>query len=235
VTQTDLGIGRALVVGTRDIGRCVIDALREVRVGVAAVDDDAAMLLGLPHEVEALHLTDARPLLARVDVVIVSRRTAELPSLLAAAVEADVPVWSEPEFAARLRPDRRIVAITGGDGAAAMTERVIATLTASGVPAAACGGMGLTMLEAALSAGDEALVVHLTPFQLRYADRLRARVGALLELEPVRLDLDGGFEAYGAAKAQAWMGQDDEDLAVGPVRDDSQHHRSNAATAGGAV
>jgi UDP-N-acetylmuramoylalanine--D-glutamate ligase len=233
--QTDLGVGRALVVGTRDTGRCVIHALREVRVGVAAVDDDASMLLGLPHEVEALHLVDARPLLARVDVVIVSRRTAELSSLLAAAVEADVPVWSEPEFAARLRPDRRIVAITGGDGSMAVTEQVIATLAASGTPAVACGGMGMTMIEAALSPGDEMLVVHLTPFQLRYADRLRARVGALLAPEPQCLDLDGGFAAYGADKVQVWMGQNDEDLAVAPVRDDSPYHPSNVATAEGAL
>jgi hypothetical protein len=80
-----------------------------------------------------------------------------------------------------------------------------------------------------------ALVVHLAPFRSRDADRLRARVGAVLAPGPERLDLDGGFEAYGDDKVQVWMGQNDEDLAVGPVRDDSPYHRSNAATAGGAL
>jgi hypothetical protein len=47
--------------------------------------------------------------------------------------------------------------------------------------------------------------------------------------------LDGGFAAYGADKVQVWMGQNDEDLAVAPVRDDSPYHPSNVATAEGAL
>lgn len=221
MSATQLGIGRALVVGARVTGRAVVAALHEAGVGVVVVDDDPAALTGFPPQVEALRVDDARPLLARVDVVIPSPGVPETSLLLRAAAEADVPVWSEPELAARLRPQRSVLGITGTNGKTTVTELTTAMLVAGGVPAEACGNIGTPLVEAVRGEGDAVLVAELSSFQLRYVERLRCRIGALLNVAPDHLDWHGGFEAYRAAKARVWMGQEEQDWAVGPAHDDT--------------
>ena len=181
-----IGVGRALVVGARVTGRAVVEALRRERVGVVVVDSDATMLAGLPEDVEGLAVHDARPLLARVDVVVPSPGVPEVSPLLTAAAEAAVPVWSEPELAARLRPDRRLLGVTGTNGKTSVTELVTAMLVAGGVPARACGNIGTPVLEAVAGDDDDVLVVELSSFQLRYVERLRCRVATVLNLAPAR-------------------------------------------------
>jgi UDP-N-acetylmuramoylalanine--D-glutamate ligase len=200
------------VVGAGVTGRAVAVALHAVGVGVVVVDADPAALTGLPDGVEALRVDDARPLLARVDVVVPSPGVPETSPLLRAAAEARVPVWSEPELAQRLRP-RPLVGITGTNGKTSVTELTTAMCVAGGLPAVACGNIGTPLVEA--SAGpDGLLVAELSSFQLAYVERLRARVGVLLNVAPDHLDWHGGLAAYRAAKARLWAGQHEEDWAV---------------------
>lgn len=218
MTPVDPGVGRALVVGARVTGRAVAAALRAANVGVVVVDEDPSMLAGLPPDVEALAVADARPLLARVDVVVPSPGVPEVSPLLVAADELGLPVWSEPELALRLFP-RPLVGITGTNGKTSVTEQVTAMCTAGGLPAVACGNIGTPLVEAAAAPGDELLVAELSSFQLRYVHRLRPRVGVLLNLAPDHLDWHGGLAAYGAAKARVWVGQQEQDWAVVPTGD----------------
>lgn len=214
-----LGVGRALVVGAGVTGRAVVAALDAAGVGVVAVDEDPTALAALPDHVEALELGDARPLLAMVDLVVPSPGVPETSPLLRAAAEADVPVWSEPELAARLRPDRRVLGVTGTNGKTSVTELTTRMLQQGGVPAVACGNIGTPLVEAVTTTGDELLVTELSSFQLRYATQLRCRVGTILNLTPDHLDWHGGFEAYRAAKARIWVGQHEQDWAVVPLVD----------------
>lgn len=214
-------VGRALVVGARVTGRAVVATLRAARVGVVVVDDDPAMLARLEDDpgVEALVVDDPRPLLARVDVVVPSPGVPETSPLLRAAEEAGVAVWSEPELAARLRPDRHLVGVTGTNGKTSVTELVTAMLVAGGVPARACGNIGHPVLAAVAGDDHDVLVAELSSFQLRYASAMRCRAATVLNLAPDHLDWHGGFEPYGAAKARIWAGQHEEDWAVVPVDD----------------
>ena len=49
--------------------------------------------------------------------------------------ELGLPVWSEPELAVRLRPDRTVVGVTGTNGKTSVTELTTAMLIAGGVAA----------------------------------------------------------------------------------------------------
>ena len=209
-------VGRALVVGAGITGEAVTAALRDRGVGVVVVDEDPDALAGLPGDVEALAVADARPLLERVDLVVPSPGIPETSDLLQAALAADVPVWSEPELAARLHPDRRVLGVTGTNGKTSVTELVTAMLEGGGVPAVACGNIGTPLVAEAAGGGDAVLVTELSSFQLRFCDQLRCRVGAVLNVTPDHLDWHGGFEAYRAAKARIWAGQAEQDWAVVP-------------------
>lgn len=212
-------VARALVVGTGVTGRAVAAALLGRGVEVIVTDRDPADLGDLGDRVDLVHTDDPRPLLERVDVVVPSPGVPETSPLLVAAAERGVPVWSEPELAGRLHPDRRYLGITGTNGKTSVTELVTAMLVAGGVPATACGNIGTPLVTTAGDGGDEVLVVELSSFQLRYCHELRCEVGVLLNVTPDHLDWHGGFEPYRAAKARLWAGQRDEDWAVVPHED----------------
>lgn len=212
------GIGRALVVGAGVTGRAVAAALREAGVGVVVTDPEVSALASLPDDVEAVASDDARPLLARVDLVVPSPGVPATSPLLEAALEAGLPVWSEPELAARLRPDRTVLGITGTNGKTTVTELVARMCNDGGVDAVSCGNIGTPLVEAVLDPGDATLVAELSSFQLHFCSTLRCRVGVVLNVAPDHLDWHGTFEAYRAAKARLWAGQTTEDWAVGPAQ-----------------
>lgn len=210
---------RALVVGTGVTGRAAASALVARGLQVVVTDRDPADLGDLADRVELVHTEDPRSLLDRVDVVVPSPGVPETSALLVAATERGLPVWSEPELAGRLHPDRRYLGITGTNGKTSVTELVTQMLVAGGIPATACGNIGTPLVATAGDGGDEVLVVELSSFQLRYCHELRCEVGALLNVTPDHLDWHGGFEPYRAAKARLWAGQRDEDWAVVPHED----------------
>ena len=210
--------GRALVVGAGVSGRAAAAALARAGVEVTVTDRRSPPDDELVDGVGVVVTDDPRPLLARVDLVVPSPGVPETSPVLRAAAAADLPVWSEPELAGRLHPQRRYLGITGTNGKTSVTELVAAMLVAGGVPAVACGNIG-TPLVAAAADGEDVLVVELSSFQLRYCHTLRCRVGALLNVTPDHLDWHGGFEPYRAAKARIWAGQHDDDWAVVPQVD----------------
>jgi UDP-N-acetylmuramoylalanine--D-glutamate ligase len=158
--------------------------------------------------------------LEAADLVVVSPGVpADLPALQAAR-RRGVPVWAEVELGFRfLPPGLPLVGITGTNGKSTTTALAGALLSAHR-PTFTGGNLGVPLCEHVLSgAPAEAVVLELSSFQLEGVERLRARVGAVLNLTPDHLDRHGGLQGYASAKARLFASQQPEDFAVANGRD----------------
>jgi UDP-N-acetylmuramoylalanine--D-glutamate ligase len=217
------GIGRALVIGLGASGRAAARALADQGVQVTLVDDDQGHPAASELRDTGLTVELGRPpidvLQEGTDLVVPSPGVPESADVLVAALEAEIPVWSEPELGLRLFP-HRLLAVTGTNGKTSTTELLAAMVAAGGVPVAACGNIGRPVTEAAADEPSTTLLVaELSSFQLRFVTHLHAEVGALLNLAPDHLDWHGDLEAYGKAKARLWVGQTADDWAVANADD----------------
>ena len=154
---------------------------------------------------------DELALLDGVGLLVKSPGVPGSASLVAAARERGVQVWSEIELAARLLPNP-ILGVTGTNGKTTTAQWLGFML---GAPVA--GNVGLALSELDGSAEPEQLVVvELSSFQLEDVHRFRPRIAVLLNLEPDHLDRHGSFEAYRAAKLRAFENQTEDDSAIVP-------------------
>lgn len=148
------------------------------------------------------------------DVVIPSPGVPEHASILVAAEQRGVQVWSEPELAFRYSP-MPMLAVTGTNGKTTTTRLLAAMLQEAGRPAIACGNLGLPLSIAVLDpAPSTTLIVELSSFQLRFAHTLRPTVGVVLNVADDHLDWHGTRLAYAQAKARIWQAQHGDDWAV---------------------
>jgi UDP-N-acetylmuramoylalanine--D-glutamate ligase len=89
-------------------------------------------------------------------------------------------------------------------------------LRASGQRALAVGNVGVSIVDAVLSAEPhDVLAVELSSFQLHWSSTIAARAGALLNIAPDHLDWHGSMQAYTEAKTRVWRG----DVAIGNADD----------------
>jgi UDP-N-acetylmuramoylalanine--D-glutamate ligase len=152
--------------------------------------------------------------LALLDGVGVLVKSPGIPgeaSLVAAARERGVPVWSEIELASRLLPNP-ILGVTGTNGKTTTTEWLGFML---GAPVAGNVGRALSELDGELEP-EQLVVVELSSFQLEDVHEFRPRIAVLLNLEPDHLDRHGSFDAYRAAKLRIFENQTGADTAVVP-------------------
>jgi UDP-N-acetylmuramoylalanine--D-glutamate ligase len=190
---------RALVLGLARSGEAARAALEARDVEVVGADrelgndEDAALLDG-------------------VDVLVKSPGVPGEATLVRAARERGVPVWSEIELGYRLLPENPIVAVTGTNGKTTTAELLGHIL---GAPVAGNVGLPLTALVGDVAAG-RLVVCEVSSFQLEDVHELRPRVAVLLILEPDHLDRHGDFEAYRASKLRVFENQQSEDAAVVP-------------------
>ncbi|WP_024793134.1 UDP-N-acetylmuramoyl-L-alanine--D-glutamate ligase [Tomitella biformata] len=143
--------------------------------------------------------------------------------LLTAAAALGIPVWGDIELAWQadqqelFGPARTWLAITGTNGKTTTTSMLDSILAAAGIASAACGNIGLSVLDA-LTADTRAdvLAIELSSFQLHWAPSVRPRAGVVLNVAEDHLDWHGGMAAYARAKAQALTG----DIAVAGLDDE---------------
>lgn len=145
------------------------------------------------------------------------------------AVSPGVPLASPPLRAARRRGARLVaevelaarylkgtlIGITGSNGKSTTTALTAHLLAHAGLRAAACGNLGTPLSDLIASDTPEHYyVVELSSFQLEGIERLRPRIGVLLNLSPDHLDRYPDRRAYYRAKARLFMNQSRTDHAV---------------------
>lgn len=159
-------------------------------------------------------------------LVVVSPGVPPFPELEAASARG-VPIWGEVELAVRAalssaeaqgRPAPRVVAVGGTNGKSTTTSLVGALLEAKGLRPFVGGNLG-EPLAAHADEPFDALVLEVSSFQMERVDALRPDVALLLNVTPDHLDRYPDFDAYAAAKGNAFARQTSSDLAVVPVND----------------
>jgi UDP-N-acetylmuramoylalanine--D-glutamate ligase len=178
---------RALVVGLARSGRAAVAALERRGVEVVAVDRE----LG----------NDGPEAAADVGLLVKSPGVPGEASVVAAARERGVPVWSEIELGYRLLGGAPFYGVTGTNGKTTTTEFLGAILRAAGRRVEVAGNVGTALTEVAERIEPGVSVVcELSSFQLEDVHTLACDVAVLLNLEPDHLDRHGTFDAYRNAK-----------------------------------
>ncbi len=187
-----------------------------LRLGARVVGVDRRPLSELGEAARSLNVPitsegEAAGGLRAADLVVVSPGVESFPGLLAAEA-AGVPVIGEIELASRLL-NAPLCAIGGTNGKSTTTELVAAMLARDG-RRVFCGGNLGTPLATAVGQPWDALVVEVSSFQLERAPSFRPRVSVLLNISDDHLDRHGSFESYAAAKGNAFVNQQPDDVAV---------------------
>ena len=120
-----------------------------------------------------------------------------------------IEIWVDIDLAWRLRDKTGApadwVCITGTNGKTTTTQLTAAMLAEGGKRVAACGNIGVPILDCIRDPeGFDALVVELSSFQLHYLHEISPHSSAFLNLDHDHLDWHGDFEKYGAAKAKVY-------------------------------
>ncbi|MEO6505512.1 MAG: UDP-N-acetylmuramoyl-L-alanine--D-glutamate ligase [Terrimesophilobacter sp.] len=143
------------------------------------------------------------------ELVVVSPGFRPRHPLVAWAGEHSVPVWGDVELAWRLRDKTGTaapwLAVTGTNGKTTTVQLTAAMLTAAGKRVAACGNVGMPVLDAIRDpAGFDALVVELSSFQLHYINSIAPHASVCLNVAADHLDWHGSAQAYRQAKAKVY-------------------------------
>ncbi|THG33463.1 UDP-N-acetylmuramoyl-L-alanine--D-glutamate ligase [Naasia lichenicola] len=154
------------------------------------------------------------------DLVVVSPGYHPDHPLLALAVDRGVAIWGDIELAWRVR-DKVVreqtgepaewVLVTGTNGKTTTVGLTVAMLRADGRRAAACGNIGIPVLDVVRDpSGFDVLVVELSSYQLHWMEPGPGRVApwasVCLNIADDHLDWHGSADAYAAAKAKVYEG-----------------------------
>ena len=213
---------RVAVLGLGVTGFAVADTLAELGARVLVVapsaDDERAELLSLigAELLVVPGMTEAPEALVAFDaeLVVISPGFAPHHPMSRWAAEAPAAVWGDVELAWRLRDKTSRVAdwvlVTGTNGKTTTTQLAAAMAAADGRSVAACGNIGVPVLDAVRDPeGLDLLVVELSSHQLHALPTagpgaLRPRASVCLNIEDDHLEWHGGAEAYRAAKAKVY-------------------------------
>jgi UDP-N-acetylmuramoylalanine--D-glutamate ligase len=130
------------------------------------------------------------------------------PILLWAAAQG-LPVWGDIELAWRVRDKvgtpAEWIAVTGTNGKTTTVQLTTAMLAQAGYRVAACGNIGVPVLDAVRHPeGFDVLVVELSSYQLHWMQGVHPYSAVALNIADDHLDWHGSFEAYVAAKAKVY-------------------------------
>jgi UDP-N-acetylmuramoylalanine--D-glutamate ligase len=206
--RVPLAEARVVLAGLGVTGRSLQSVLTPRVASLVTVDDKAD-----DADHSGLDADGAAAVLAEADLLVASPGFAPHHPVVAAALAAGVPVWSEVELAWRLRVDRlgsdrpaEWLGITGSNGKTTTVEMLVAILRAAGLRTAAVGNVGRSLVEAALDPTLDVVAVELSSFQLHFTHTMSLEAGAVLNVSPDHLDWHGSIDAYTRDKGRIFEG-----------------------------
>jgi UDP-N-acetylmuramoylalanine--D-glutamate ligase len=150
------------------------------------------------------------------DIIVVSPGVPSSLPILKQAQEKKIPVWSEIEFAFRLKhPNSKIIAITGSNGKSTTVSLIAAILENSGYTTILAGNIGKAFSSFPIEKEDiDFIVLELSSFQLELLDKFKADVAAVLNITPDHLNRYASFKDYALTKFNIFRNQTKTDLAI---------------------
>jgi UDP-N-acetylmuramoylalanine--D-glutamate ligase len=221
IDRPPLPPGPFLVVGLARSGIAAALALR-ARGGEVVGCDTGPVSDGVRAELEAVGVAVHAPaegveLLASASTVVKSPGVPQQALVVASARRRGMRVIGELEVGWRLLPNE-FVAVTGSNGKTTTAELIGHMHRAAGAPVVVAGNVGtaLTSLPHTLEEGS-VVVCEASSFQLEDTEVFAPDAAILLNLAEDHLDRHGSFDAYRAAKLQAFARQPPEAIAVAPA------------------
>ncbi|WP_228372624.1 UDP-N-acetylmuramoyl-L-alanine--D-glutamate ligase [Demequina maris] len=190
-----------------------LEGRRVLILGVGIAGTSAAevtrALGGTPVTVDANGAADHRDVsevdLGSFDVVMASPGFAPHSDAVRACEDAGLEIWSEMEFAWRVRrPGIPWVMVTGTNGKTTTTQMVGAIAKAGGLDVRVCGNMGIPVIHAAREESD-LVAVEIASLQLHFAHTISPHAAVCLNADDDHTDWHGSLEAYRADKAKVYQ------------------------------
>lgn len=186
---------RVLVLGTGIAGSAAAEVTRELGGTAVTVDANGA----------ADHLDVSELELEAFDLVMASPGFAPHSEAVRACEAAGLEIWSEMEFAWRVRrPGIPWVMVTGTNGKTTTTQMVGAIAAAGGLDVRVCGNMGIPVIHAAREECD-LVAVEIASLQLHFAHTISPHAAVCLNADDDHTDWHGSLEAYRADKAKVYQ------------------------------
>lgn len=185
---------RVLILGMGVGGTSTVGALQDIGASFVTVDGTAD---ADEKSVEGLALEE-------FDAVMASAAFSPHSADILACARAGLPLWSEMEFAWRVRStEAPWVLVTGTNGKTTTTQMVGAIAAAGGLDVKVCGNMGIPVIDAA-RAGHDLLAVEIASLQLHFTHTLAPAAAVCLNADIDHVDWHGSVDAYRADKAKVY-------------------------------
>ena len=190
-----IGAGtRVLILGVGVAGRSAAEVTEELGGVAITVDANGA----------ADHRDVSEVDLGSIDVVMSSPGFPPHSPAVRACEAAGLPIWSEMEFAWRVRrPGIPWVLVTGTNGKTTTTQMVGAIAAAGGLDVRVCGNMGIPVIHAARERSD-LVAVEIASLQLHFAHTISPHAAVCLNADDDHTDWHGSLDAYRADKARVY-------------------------------
>lgn len=158
------------------------------------------------------------------DFIIISPGIPDTIPIIQKIKQLNIPILSEIEIAYNFA-NSQIIAITGSNGKSTTTKLTADILNKSGIPAIACGNIGLAFSEAVFTSLKKntkpIYVVEISSFQLENIINFRPNVAVLLNITPDHLDRYNSFNEYAKTKVKIFINQSKNDIAILNIDDEN--------------
>jgi len=211
---------KVLIVGMGKSGAAAAEAMVKLGADVSVQDSkaeenmDPQLLAFLKDNSVKCYLACVPEDMSQFDMLILSPGVPTYLPFIEEAKAAGAEIIGELEIAYRAG-NGNYVAITGTNGKTTTTTLVGEIYKASGRTTYVVGNIGVAVISKALTAEEDSwLVTETSSFQLETVKDFRPEVSAILNLTPDHLDRHKTMENYGAAKAQIFANQTEEQYCV---------------------
>ena len=158
------------------------------------------------------------------DFIIISPGIPDTIPVIQKIKQLNIPILSEIEIAYNFA-NSQIIAITGSNGKSTTIKLTADILNKSGIPAIACGNIGLAFSEAVLTSLKKNIkpiyVVEISSFQLENIINFRPNIAVLLNITPDHLDRYNSFNEYAKTKVKIFINQSKNDIAILNIDDEN--------------